>query len=454
MPQATIIPDLSQNPPARSDPSTFDPRGASLLADLPNLVDKVNAVVSELNTWNTATETDKTSTGASKTASIASEQAAKTSALASAQRSAVWTSGVNYSVGYLVESPITARQYRCILSGVSTIDPSSDSTRWALLGFDFNTQLPNLKPTLNLNFAKTKILDPRITFTRNSVGTYFDSIGNIQTASVNQVRFDHDPITGESLGLLIEEQRTNLLLNSSSLSTQSVTVSATAYTLSFYGTGSITLSGASTGTLTGTGGFPTRVTLTFTPTAGTLILTVTGSVQYAQLEAGAFATSYIPTTGTSVQRQADDVSMQGVNFSNWYRQDEGTFFLNIRPKVFNGACGIQSNDGTAANKVRLCIVSSTGQSTVTVNNVNVAILDAGEPLLNQDNALALSYKKDDFALSLLGGAAVLDTDGTLPLVKELQIGKQTSSLYMSGTIKNIQFYPQKVSQNSLRYLTS
>ena len=36
----------------------------------------------------------------------------------------------------------------------------------------------------------------------------------LQTASANTARFDHDPVTGESLGLLVEEQRTNLVLRS------------------------------------------------------------------------------------------------------------------------------------------------------------------------------------------------------------------------------------------------
>jgi len=50
-----------------------------------------------------------------------------------------------------------------------------------------------------------------ITFNRNSIGTYVDANGVIQTAASNEARFDHDPVTGESLGLLVEEGRTNLL---------------------------------------------------------------------------------------------------------------------------------------------------------------------------------------------------------------------------------------------------
>jgi hypothetical protein len=74
-----------------------------------------------------------------------------------------------------------------------------------------NTDFPNVRPSLDLRFALAKKLDPRITFTRGSPGTYFGSDGIMRTADVNEPRFDHDPITGQSLGLLIEESRQNLL---------------------------------------------------------------------------------------------------------------------------------------------------------------------------------------------------------------------------------------------------
>ena len=70
---------------------------------------------------------------------------------------------------------------------------------------------PTQRPSLDLNFASTKRLDPRVTFTRGSTATYVNAEGVIQTAASNEARFDHDPVTGESLGLLIEESRTNLL---------------------------------------------------------------------------------------------------------------------------------------------------------------------------------------------------------------------------------------------------
>ena len=76
-----------------------------------------------------------------------------------------------------------------------------------------NTDFPNVRPSLDLRFALAKKLDPRITFTRGSTGTYFGSDGLMRTAGVNEPRFDHDPITGQSLGLLVEESRTNLVRN-------------------------------------------------------------------------------------------------------------------------------------------------------------------------------------------------------------------------------------------------
>ena len=76
-------------------------------------------------------------------------------------------------------------------------------------------EYPSIRPTLDLNFAATKTLDRRITFTRDGVGTYVGDDGLIKYASNNTPRFDHDPITHESLGLLIEEARINYAVYSS-----------------------------------------------------------------------------------------------------------------------------------------------------------------------------------------------------------------------------------------------
>ena len=72
---------------------------------------------------------------------------------------------------------------------------------------------PNTRPSLNLNFARSKTLDPRITFIRIQTGSeasYVDESGIIRYASADEPRFDHDPETSRCLGLMIEEQQTNL----------------------------------------------------------------------------------------------------------------------------------------------------------------------------------------------------------------------------------------------------
>jgi hypothetical protein len=76
-------------------------------------------------------------------------------------------------------------------------------------------------PSLDLTFADKKSLVDRIsgnnliTFTRvmtgASVATYVGADGLIKTAGNNVPRFDHNPTTGESLGMLVEEARTNLI---------------------------------------------------------------------------------------------------------------------------------------------------------------------------------------------------------------------------------------------------
>jgi hypothetical protein len=96
-------------------------------------------------------------------------------------------------------------------------------------------------PTLDLRFADNKSLTDAVTgaslvtFTRASSGTFVDSAGVIQTAATDAPRFDHNPTTGESLGLLVEEQRTNLLLRSEEFDDASWTKNQ----LQAFGSGSI-----------------------------------------------------------------------------------------------------------------------------------------------------------------------------------------------------------------------
>jgi hypothetical protein len=263
-------------------------------------------------------------------------------------------------------------------------------------------------------------------------------------------RFDYDPVTLAPKGLLIEEQRTNLLLNSSlagtSLATQNVTVTAVAHTLSFYGTGTVTLSGTSTaGPLVGTGAYPARSTLTFTPTAGTLTLTVTGDVQFAQLEIGAFATSFIPSAASQVTRAADSASMIGNNFARWYTQGVGTLFADSTQATTTANTFALLSAGV--NIIRIgsgkmdVFVAGTATALITGTVTSGSIKQAG------------AYQVNDFAISTNGGAVSTDTSGAVPFVDSATFSSAVGNS-VNGTIKRIGYWPRRLANSELQAVTA
>ena len=315
------------------------------------------------------------------------------------------------------------------------------------------TATERVLPKLALDFT-TAVLDARVTVTRTTnatnPATYINSSGVITAATNNQPRFDYDPATLLCRGLLIEESRANSLLNTDLLATQIVTVTAAVRTLSFYGTGSVTLSGAHVAVVSGTGAYPTRTTYSFTPSAGALTLTVAGTVQFAQLELGAFATSYIPTTTTSLTRNADAVSMTGTNFSSWYNATEGTFVLEYFETGINKtAAGLIANAGAYTDVIGMYIDGSIGvpiQPNFVVlnsNSIQANILDAAPPA-NSVAKMVAAYKQNSFAFALNGLLAGTDASGTIPTVNQLQIGNELNGIFANRHFAKVSYFPQRL----------
>jgi hypothetical protein len=258
-----------------------------------------------------------------------------------------------------------------------------------------------------------------MTFSRTgNTATRVNSSGLIETVNANIPRLDYSD--GTCPKLLLEPQRTNVLLNSATLSTQSVTTTAVSYTLSFYGTGTIVLTGAFVRTLTGTGA-SNRVSTTFTSTAAVLTLTITGSVTNAQLEAGSFATSYIPTTSASVTRNADTCSKTSV--TALIGQTEGTLFAEFTLDYINSTIyrnAININDGTYSNSIGILVNNSSGQQyTGYVNNGGTIQAVINGPILTSANVgtrykIAFAYKANDFILYINGTQIGTDISGTIP----------------------------------------
>ena len=117
--------------------------------------------------------------------------------------------------------------------------------------------------------------------------------------------------------------RRNRFLNTATLSTQTVSsVTATPLTVSFKGTGTITFSTAYSGSLVGTGAND-RVSVTFTPSAGNLVCTVTGTVTEAQCEVGSTATTYQAVGASWEAQYAANAAAAGVT-PTMYTDSAGT----------------------------------------------------------------------------------------------------------------------------------
>lgn len=422
------------------------------------------------------------------------------------------------------------------------------------------SNLPNfpiLRPSLLLDFANSKQVDPRITFTRASTATYFDAQGLMRTAASGVPRIDHDPVTGECSGLLIEEQRTNLITYSEQFDTEawskvSMSISAnatvapdgtltadklvedtTASSIHFVNAAncsatSTTLTASvfvkagertkfilqisnflnhaaafsfdlSAGTSTNitaectdyTGVTSTIISLNngwyrciLTATKGTAnssnfltVSLVSGSsgiytgdgtsglyLWGAQLEVGAFPTSYIPTSTAATTRAADAASVTGTNFSEWYRQDEGTIVAEAQVAATNNYSGTfrhvlhSSQAGSSASRVSL-LVSPVNQmgSEVAVSTVVGAYLVQGA---NTGSVfkVATAYKTNDFAFSANGTAPTTDTSGSVPSgLSQMFIGGVyggDANGQLNGTVRRIAFFPKRLANAELQAITA
>lgn len=76
-----------------------------------------------------------------------------------------------------------------------------------------STALPALRPSLLLDFANSRQVDPRITFTRASAATRINEMRLIETVAAGVPRIDFDPVTLACKSWLIEESRTNYITN-------------------------------------------------------------------------------------------------------------------------------------------------------------------------------------------------------------------------------------------------
>jgi hypothetical protein len=169
-----------------------------------------------------------------------------------------------------------------------------------------------------------------------------------------------------------------------------------------------------------------------------------------QLEAGAFATSYIPTEATAVTRNADVATMTGTNFSDWFNPTEGTF------GIVNSYLGFSATD-------RFTLMVSSNPSAFGVNSITTrtfnttqatTIFDGGAVGVNLNNTgtvantiynTVMAYKENNFGISRNASSVALDTSCTIPTVAALYIGGSGGATnVMCGHVQKINYWPQRL----------
>jgi nucleoside diphosphate kinase len=181
-------------------------------------------------------------------------------------------------------------------------------------------------------------------------------------------------------------------------------------------------------------------------------------VTKAQLEAGTFPTSYIPTTTASVVCSADVCSITGGDFSRFYNQPEGTLFasgivdtvgVSVLYPVF-----LNLNNGTTNNRI---VLGSTNSNNAAVRAIiinsgaNVYSQLTGTVSAGQSRKVALAYKESDYRAAANSQLTPAGTTGSPP--SGLNRADINSS-YFVGTISAISYYKKRLSNAKLQTLTT
>jgi hypothetical protein len=176
----------------------------------------------------------------------------------------------------------------------------------------------------------------------------------------------------------------------------------------------------------------------------------------AQLEAGAFPTSYIPTTTAAATRAADSAVVTPI--SSFYNQAEGTLFAEVRENGADSLFGIVSlDDNSSSNRIdlrrpgvsalRLLITKQTIEQSSSSPSLNMSA---------QQFKVAGVYRINDAAISVNGGAASTGTPADLPSLTHIRLGSLGGGggNPLNGHIRKIAYWPKRLSNTLLEQLTT
>tara|TARA_R100001198_G_scaffold96425_1_gene86190 strand:+ start:2450 stop:3724 length:1275 start_codon:yes stop_codon:yes gene_type:complete len=177
----------------------------------------------------------------------------------------------------------------------------------------------------------------------------------------------------------------------------------------------------------------------------------------AMLEANSFSTSYIPTSGSSVQRAADVAN--GSGNSEVFSDSQGVLFADIKGLV-NGSTDrwIGINNGSTSNRIIIALTGvnnklrfySQGSTTLSYNDIN--ILDH-----TMDNKIALVYSDSQDSVKIYANGFLSYNQTSIPNFsgfKQLNFDNGGGAGSFHGKTKEIGYYDAVLTDSELEYLTS
>jgi hypothetical protein len=176
----------------------------------------------------------------------------------------------------------------------------------------------------------------------------------------------------------------------------------------------------------------------------------------AQLEAASFASSYIPTEGSTVTRATDNVS------ASYALVSPTSVYVEYQPLEAVTTAGVAAQWGTSPIRARIGRSVSggnlTGAEVYVQNTSDQAVLRHGAGTANANAIVrqAVRIGTDDFASCAAGGTVLTDTSGTVPASLTLiYIGSELgSNSLLGGYIRRLALFPRLLTNAELQGITT
>jgi hypothetical protein len=237
----------------------------------------------------------------------------------------------------------------------------------------------------------------------------------------------------------------------------------TTASISSFGNGWYRCSITAIATSTITANIPTLclVNSASSPIFETNTLTTSVFLWGAQLEAGAYATSYIPTSSASVTRNADVISKTGI--ADLIGQTEGTIFIETRPLQslisdgVNRALFSLNQDSLGLNLFYLRRVNNTYFLSVISSGTSVAnptVFTYSNINLNKLK-IAIKYGLNTLKVFVNGVNTVNQTISSVPTTNTLTLGSnRLNGDILEGRIDSFQLYKTALTDTQCIALTT